>query len=129
METNCIHLSEEWKPKWIIKNSVEYNATHPDDKPNQYIVNADTPLLPAKTQYKTNADIVEKEDDYETLEQENQHFEEDEVADDLIVDTEDIYQDVITPKAGMTNVNSSTLTNNLFSMLEESSESSLEDEY
>ena len=50
METNFIHCGEEWKPKWIIKNTVKYNATHPNNKPNQDIVNADPPLRQSKTQ-------------------------------------------------------------------------------
>ena len=72
METNCIHQGEEWKPKWIIKNAVKYNATHPNNKPNQDIVNADPPMLQAKTKFKTNVAIVYNTVEYERLEKENQ---------------------------------------------------------
>ena len=46
-EINCIHRGDNLKPKWIIKNAVKYNATHPAEKPNPDIVNADPPLVRA----------------------------------------------------------------------------------
>ena len=123
LESNCIHRGEEWKPKWIIKNAVKYNATHPDDKPNPDIVNADPPLRPAKTQYKANAAIIDD------VEQEHQSMDEDEVADEFFLDTEETYNDNILPTAGMANLNTSSVNNNQFALLEASSDSSGEEEY
>ena len=102
---------------------------HPDKKPNQDIVNADLPLRQATRRYQANVAIIENEESHDQPEHEEPNFKDEEVSDDLFVDTEKIQSDEITPSTGMENVNSSAPTNNWFSMFEASSSSNGEEEY
>ena len=128
LERNCIHRGDDWKPKWIIKNAVKYNAMHPTDKPNQEIVNADPPLRQAKRRYQANAAIIENEE-VQQLDYDEQSTNNEEVADDLVMETEDHQTDEISPSAGMATKNPQDTKDNRFVVFEDSSSSNGEEEY
>ena len=128
-EVNCIHCGDDWKPKWIIKNAVKYNATHPTQKTNPDIVNADPPLVRATNKYQTNAAIIENENDIDYIQNDTNSINEEEVADDLILETDPSQIEEILPSAGMANKNYQELKDNRFALFEDSSSSNGEEEF